>query len=364
MPDLPENSPSQPSLSIRKIFLKTTLLSLVFVALLFAITLLVLGVIVNSKLTVFSRNAKVSKAELWQTFKTGWRLKPIQTDGKKNILILGVDSLQNRGDVPPLSDTIVIASIDLSTGNITTLPLPRDLWSETYRTKINALYAYGIDRNPNDPTDFPQETLSNLTGLDLHHTIILSLDELASLIDIIGEIEVEVSEGFVDTQFPRSNVNINIETDPEVLFETVTFEKGTQLMSGERALKYIRSRKSQGDEGTDLARSARQQQVIQAIVQKLLQTQTLTDPRLLAKLYLWYQDNFDQYLSREELVATGKALTPNRKYIEFESVNLSIYPESLNGIIFHPPVWQYNGQWVYEVRDLDKFREEINNQLK
>ena len=41
-------------------------------------------------------------------------------------------------------------------------------------------------------------------------------------------------------------------------------------MDGKTALKFVRSRHSAGDEGTDFARSARQQQVIEALGNKIL----------------------------------------------------------------------------------------------
>ena len=49
-------------------------------------------------------------------------------------------------------------------------------------------------------------------------------------------------------------------------------------MNGERALKFVRSRNSEGTEGTDLARSARQQKVIDAIKEKMLTPGVILNP--------------------------------------------------------------------------------------
>jgi hypothetical protein len=59
--------------------------------------------------------------------------------------------------------------------------------------------------------------------------------------------------------------------DPEFMcrYETLTFNKGVQKMDGATALKFVRSRHAEGVEGTDIAREARQQKVIDAVKNKL-----------------------------------------------------------------------------------------------
>ena len=53
-----------------------------------------------------------------------------------------------------------------------------------------------------------------------------------------------------------------------IFSETVVFTEGEETMTGEQALKYMRSRKSGSDQGTDLARGQRQQQVLEALVKR------------------------------------------------------------------------------------------------
>ena len=60
--------------------------------------------------------------------------KPVPWDGKSrvNLLLLGVDSrdwLSNNG--PPLTDTIILLTIDPDTQTAGLLSIPRDLWVET-----------------------------------------------------------------------------------------------------------------------------------------------------------------------------------------------------------------------------------------
>ena len=56
-------------------------------------------------------------------------------------------------------------------------------------------------------------------------------------------------------------------------------------MNGQTALKYVRSRHAKGEEGTDFARSKRQERVISAIRQKALSLEILINPGKVLSLY-------------------------------------------------------------------------------
>lgn len=367
--------PTDPSLA--KILLKSILWTSLFLVGLILVSGLVVGWWGWQQWRSFSQTSGLDLATTQQLLKTGWQQTPIQTNNHKTVLLLGTDSLDSRGDVPPLTDSILLANLDLETGQIATLPLPRDLWSQEYQTKINALYAYGFDRNPALPTEFPTQVISELTGLEIHHTVVLSLDQVATLIDLIGGIEVEVPVSFSDDTFPRPDVDITTETDPAVLYKTVSFDQGPQVMSGKRALEYIRSRKSQSDQGTDLARSQRQQDVISALVDRVRQPEVILDPTQLGELYVFYDQNFAQVLPATEILATGKALWPIRNEIALTQNALSTFDQTQDDttlaaaanpqpVLIHPPVRpdQYLGQWVYIVPDTAAFQREVKTKLQ
>lgn len=349
--------------SATKLLLKATAISVVFVSFFIFITIIVASIFAYSKLSTFSTAAEYSFEELYSLFQNGWSKQVVQSNNKKNILVLGVDSLENRGDVPPLTDSILIASLDINSGTITTIPLPRDIWHEGYKTKINALLAYGQERNPEKPTLFPEETLSELLNVEFHHTVVLSLDDLADAVDVLGGIEVDVKESFTDTEFPRSDVDITTETDPEKLYQTISFAKGVEKMDGQRVLQFIRSRKSEGDQGTDIARSERQQLVIISIIDTLKQKQTIIDMQKMGSLLAFYSKTFGTQISLEEVIALGKVLFPHRNDITFTSASLPVYPEDDAGAIWNPPVWKYQGLWVYEIQDLDLLQTQVKEAL-
>jgi len=312
----------------------------------------------------FSVAAQTPRAEFFALVKEGWNTKPKSNlPGYTTILLLGIDSLNTRGDIPPLTDTIALISVDHNSGRIKMLSLPRDIWSNKYQTRINALYAYSFLHTPNNPTLFPTESLVELTGANIDYTFVLSMDQVEQLIDQVGGIEIEIKTGFVDHEFPRTDVYVTQELDPEKLYETVIFEAGAEHMSGSRALKYIRSRHSGDDEGTDLARGQRQQQVIQALISQLMNKKIFLNPRIAGQLFQTYRQNFDQSMPIVDSIGLMKNLIPYRDQIELVNFSLPVYPQDEAGIIYHPPTSQTNGQWVYNVKNVEDFQKYIMSAL-
>jgi anionic cell wall polymer biosynthesis LytR-Cps2A-Psr (LCP) family protein len=347
----------------RQIWLLAIAWTLLFLLIFLLLSGLGVGIWGWSKWSAFTQSSGLSFGEVRSIIQEGWQKEPLATNNHKNILLLGTDSLAGRGDAPVLTDTMMLVSLDLESGKVTTLGLPRDLYSSEYQTRINALYVYGEDRYPDRPETFPEEVVAEMTGLEINHTLVLGMDQVAELIDLVGGVEVDVPIGFVDEEFPRPDVDVTVETDPAILYKTVVFEPGKQVLSGERALEYMRSRKSGDDEGTDTARSHRQQLVIEALVSRLKQREVILDTALMGQIYKFYEDNFSQVISPQELVAVAKSLYKVRDQVKFVNQSLSIYPDDEQGVIEHPDPRLYQNQWLYVIRDKELFRQEIESLL-
>jgi len=202
-----------------------------------------------------------------------------------NFLLLGAPGRGN--DAPDLTDTILLARLDSVKNKIYLFSLPRDLLvkipdSENY-TKFNALYAFNKSRtflqkfNPVDSTEknnATTETAGNLekvrdefdslikktqdiTGLTIDHYIFVDLQTVQQLVDIFGGVNVLVQKDILDTAFPGPNHS----------FQTFTIKSGWRYLDGATALKYMRSRHSAAG---DFDRTARQQEILQALKQKIL----------------------------------------------------------------------------------------------
>lgn len=349
----------------KKIIFKSILYTFLFLLLFFLITIISLFIVAYRQFNIFLNTAEISWPEFKTTIQTAWKIDREQNKIEQNFLILGIDELQNRADAPPLTDTMILLKINTQTGLIKLVSLPRDLWNQEYQTKINALLAYGQDRYPENARYFPQEVISDITGIPIDQTIIISLNQLADLIDLIGGINIEIKESFIDDTYPRSDIDIQTVTDPKLLYETVEFKQGQEIMAGQRAIQYIRSRHSQDEHGTDLDRNLRQQQVILAIKDKLTAIDNIPDfIKKMAQLYHFYLANFDQYYQDEKLIALAKKLYPVRNQIQIQNISLPVYPDEQNGVIYHPPIWQYNNQWVYEIKDSELFKKYIKDSLQ
>jgi len=357
-------SRSAPQLSLGLALLVAFSLSLFLAGIMLIFTAFGAIALAWSQIKTLSTVAHTTPVSLMTEAVSGWWQRPTETNGRKNILILGVDSLESRGDAPPLTDTMLITSLDLKSGQLHLLSLPRDLWSDRYQVRINGLYWLDLEQNPTQALTLVKSELETLTALPLHHIVVVSLENVGELIDLIGGVNVDVKEGFIDTRFPRTDVDVTIEKDPQKLYETIEFKPGLQTMSGQTALKFIRSRKSLGDEGSDDARIVRQQLVIQALFQKVSQKQNFRNPELLGKLYYFYTQHLAKYLPVTEAIATAKVILPMVKDIKFSGQNLSLYPENTQGVIYHPPEASTNGAWIYKVRNLKALQQEVQQKLQ
>ena len=322
------------------------------------------GLVTIQKINTFAQRAQTTPNALIETFKAGWNTPPQQSNNHVNFFILGTDEVETRGHAVELTDTMLIASLDLKTGNISLYSIPRDLWLPNYQTKINALYEYGKERYPNEPEKFPQEVVEKLTGVPIHHVFVLKLTTLTSLIDTVGGVDIDVKEGFVDDQFPCEGVDVTKERDPAKLYCRVEFTPGVEHMSGRRVSEYVRSRHAVGDQGNDTARGSRQQEVILALVNRLKSPRFYVNTARAGELYSFYQAHFARALPITQAIGIGKELFENKAHITFSMGGPSIYPDNPDGTIFHPPVsTKYQKQWVFELRSAEKFAQEAKQIL-
>ncbi len=323
---------------------------------------------INKFIKSFANSAQISQEEIVNTgtsfikqFQDSYQ-KVDQLPKKTNFLVLGTDKLSGRDNDPELTDTIMVLQLDFEKGKIKTLSFPRDLYNEAFQSKINALYYYGKEKYPNNPEKFTREVLEQMTNLKIDYDLVLGIEDLAQLIEIVDGVEVEVPTAFTDPLFPVPGIDVSQVRDPKILYEEISFNQGWQKMDGTTALKYMRSRHSKSDEGTDEARAQRQQLVLQALFNKIIKVR---DPNVLGKLYHFYLTTFAKDLTLEDISRLGalymKYLENNQSTkLTFENYHLAIYPQDPEGIIYNPPLWQTKQQWIYQIKDQAKFNERID----
>jgi len=348
-----------------KLFFKTTVWTVIFLSIFFLLTLGGIAWWGYAYLNKVTTVGGIDLSTLKDNIVSGWNSELLNNKADITFLVLGVDSVPNKPDAPQLTDTILLLNLNLNDGTLNAVSLPRDLWSEAYKTKINALYSYGKERNPEDPTTFPKQAIEEMTSIPIDTVVVLTLDTVDEVIDAVGGIEIDVEHAFTDTEFPRSDVD-PASKDPILLYETVSFFQGKQMMDGSTAIKYIRSRKSADkEEGTDLARSKRQTQVIDALMHKVTNKKSIRNPEVVGEILKIYNQKFSQTLPLPDMVAIGKKLyIEGASQVVFKTHSLTVYPDVELGVITHPELSRdHQNQWVYVVKDKKAFTEQLHRYL-
>jgi LCP family protein required for cell wall assembly len=179
-----------------------------------------------------------------------------------NVLLVGTDTGPGRND-QGRSDSIVLVRTDPDEHRLALLSIPRDLRVEIPGfgvDKINAAYAYG------GPA-LTIKTVENLTGLPVHHVVLVDFSTFAELIDALGGITVDVPKRIVSNSFECPYGS----TAACERWQGWHFNPGRQELDGRRALIYARIRENRLDPSeSDLTRGGRQQQVVQAIADEVV----------------------------------------------------------------------------------------------
>jgi anionic cell wall polymer biosynthesis LytR-Cps2A-Psr (LCP) family protein len=208
-----------------------------------------------------------------------------QVEGKTAILLLGRGGILN--DTPNLTDTMIVAVFDQKKNTINLISIPRDIWSETLKAKINHAYLVGREKGRIEAFSLAKQEARVVVGFPIQYAAVLDYSGFIGIVDALGGVDVTVSKGFTDNRYPlfgKENDPCNGDKTFACRYETITFTEGVAHMDGATALKYVRSRHSlDPNEGNDLARAARQQEVISAIQSKALSVETMTSiPRIIA----------------------------------------------------------------------------------
>lgn len=178
----------------------------------------------------------------------------IQQTKPITILLMGVDTGSNerKETWEGNSDTMILVTVNPQTKKTTMTSLERDLLTEiegSGQAKLNAAYAEG-------GADLAISTIQQVLDIDIDYYALINMQGLIDLVDAVGGIEVTNT-----FDFPISIAK----NEPEF---QATVEPGKHKINGEQALVYSRMRYDDPD--GDYGRQKRQREVIQKVVAKLL----------------------------------------------------------------------------------------------
>ena len=187
-------------------------------------------------------------------------------------------------DGPYLTDSILVVSILPRNGGppaVTEVSVPRDWYvpiqlggGKTTYSRVNEAFSDGLGgvatgqvADPSPGATVANPTLEHLLGIHIDHWVGLDFQAFKSAVDSVGGVDIDVPNSFTDYQYPAGECNG--QPGSNCAYMTVSFRAGRQHMNGSQALIFSRSRHSNDNgEGSDFARSRRQQLVVAALKSK------------------------------------------------------------------------------------------------
>ena len=190
------------------------------------------------------------------------------------IVLLGSDGGYQRMGVR--TDTIIVLSIDATTGDAAAFNIPRNWrcvtfpegtaasrqWPDGFPGIANEIYGLGV-RYPDAFPDVEDKAgyavklaLAQLTGLDIQYYVMVDMVGFVEVIDLFGGIDIHVRESINDRIQPIAADGPHID---------IVVEPGDYHFDGLTALGYVRSRV----QSTDWHRMTRQRCVIEALIDQV-----------------------------------------------------------------------------------------------
>lgn len=245
-----------------------------------------------------------------------------KSDDNVNVLLLGIGGKNHDG--PNLTDTIILASLDSKKNQVNLTSIPRDLWVpdlESANKKINSAYSDGQEKRLGGGLVLAKAIVGKVVGQPVDYGIRIDFSGFEKAVDLVGGLDINVDRTFDDYGYPDEGkeddlcdhteadvkdftATASAENDIEAFFpcryKHLHFTKGANHMNGITALQFVRSRHAQGIEGSDFARSKRQEKIIKAFKDKIFSLQTLSNPGKVISLYDVLKDSIDTDIKQTE----------------------------------------------------------------
>ncbi|MEK7123084.1 MAG: LCP family protein [Patescibacteria group bacterium] len=279
------------------------------------------------------QNAQDESSILSQTWQTITSFPPLRglaenanadldsDDGRINILLMGIGGGAHEGAY--LTDTIILASIHPDTHRVALISIPRDLlvpldgygWR-----KINNANAFGEMKQEGYGGEFARRTVEQILGVPIQYYLRVDFQGFADIVDILGGLSITVDNSFTDYKYPTLDKK----------YQTVSFEKGPQIVDGQRALMYVRSRHSlDNNEGSDFARSRRQQKILAAVKEKVFSTTLFFRPQKISEILDAVKSNISTNMEVWEMLTAANSL----KKIDLNNIITVVLDDDVGGML-------------------------------
>ncbi|HUO75310.1 MAG TPA: LCP family protein [Candidatus Paceibacterota bacterium] len=186
---------------------------------------------------------------------------PAKDQNRLDVLVLGIRGKDDVADGGSLTDTILLFSLDKTTGRATLTSIPRDLTvriTDTRTEKINTAYVL-------NGLSGAKDLFSRILGIKIDNVVVVDMTAFKDIVDQIGGVTVHLDKPFTEAQQWAGTAS-----DSYVF----SLPAGDDTLTGDQALYFARSRYST----SDFDRSRRQMQLIFAIKQKVDALHLTSDP--------------------------------------------------------------------------------------
>lgn len=189
-----------------------------------------------------------------------------------NILVVGQSS--RAGEESRMADTTMLVSANTFDGTITLFSVLRDSYVKLPdykghlcgRAKFTVCYGLGYQWGGTaGAMEMTNICMRDNFGVEVDHNIEIDFESFIRVIDLLGGIKIDLTE---------AEAKYLNEDDLYVKYDV---QPGEQRLDGMAALSYARMRKAEGDNDSDIKRSARQRLVIEKLLNKV---RSLTLPEL------------------------------------------------------------------------------------
>ncbi len=255
------------------------------------------------------------------------------------VLILGRDT-GGGGN----TDTMLLASYDVTNQKATVMSIPRDtMVNIPYDIKrINAVYNYGGGGDAGIQNLYKE--ISQLVGFEPDYQVVVEWEAVGEIVDAMGGVWFDV---------PR---NMNYDDPYQDL--SIHQEKGYRLLTGDDAMQVLRYRHDNdmryGYPDGDLGRIKTQQAFLTAMVEQLLQIQNITKINQFIQVF---QNNVETDLTFQNILwfaqqaVFGGLSIENVEFVTMPNKNASVWSRT------------YQNYQSYVVPAADELLDLVNNQL-
>jgi LCP family protein required for cell wall assembly len=194
------------------------------------------------------------------------------TDHAWNILLLGSDNDGKYTSPALLTQVMMIVHIDPLANSVTMVSIPRDSWVAIPQVggmhKIDQAFLLGAtqDHTFDNGVRLARLTIEKDYGITIDRYAWVGLSGFARVIDTLGGVDINITHPILDDTYPNDTGSTANPNDPYG-YKRLYIVPGPQHLDGQEALEYVRSRHA--DLVGDIGRTQRQQQVLEALKQKL-----------------------------------------------------------------------------------------------